>query len=86
MSTFASASESPKSQCEQLLNEMMPLAKKFLSERGEFFPFGASMKPSGEIVDAAGYDGGEGPPSQAIIDILRDAFRADAKHGFERHK
>jgi hypothetical protein len=78
MSTIASASESPKSQCEQLLNEMMPVAKKFLSEHGEFFPFGASMKPNGEIVYAAGYDGREKPPSQAIIDILRDAFRADA--------
>ena len=71
----------PKSQCEDLLNAMLPFAKKMLSEHGEFYPFGASMKPTGEIVQAAVYDGREHPPSEAIIAILRESFRADAANG-----
>jgi hypothetical protein len=71
----------PKSQCEQLLNEVLPFAKKMLSEHGEFYPFGASMKPDGEIVIAGASDGREHPPSQPLIDILRQSFHADAKSG-----
>jgi hypothetical protein len=71
----------PKSQCEELLNVVLPFAKKMLSERGEFYPFGASMKPVGEIVLAGAYDGREHPPSQPLIDLLRQAFQADAKNG-----
>jgi hypothetical protein len=71
----------PKSQCEDLLNAVLPFAKKMLSEHGEFYPFGASMKPNGEIIQAASYDGRERPTSQSLIDILRDSFRAEAKSG-----
>jgi hypothetical protein len=71
----------PKSQCEELLNVVLPFAKKMLSEHGEFYPFGASMKPDGEIVQAGAYDGREHPPSQPLIDLLRQAFQADAKDG-----
>ena len=71
----------PKSQCQDLLNAVLPFAKKMLSEHGEFYPFGASMKPNGQVVQAAAYDGQEHPPSQALIDLIRESFRADAKKG-----
>jgi len=50
-----------------------------LQKHGEFFPFGAAMTPSGEIVSVAGYDGREQPPSQEVINLLKDGFRAGAK-------
>jgi hypothetical protein len=71
----------PKSQCEDLLNAVLPMAKKILSAHGEFYPFGASMKPDGSIVQTAAYDGREHPPSQPLIDLLRQSFRAEAKNG-----
>jgi len=69
----------PKSQCEELLDAVMPFAEKMLAAHGEFYPFGASMKPNGEIAQAAAYDGRELPPSQPLIDLLREEFAADAK-------
>jgi hypothetical protein len=69
----------PKSQCEELLNIVLPMATKLLAVHKEFYPFGASMKPSGEITQTMGYDGREHPPSQPLIDLLRDGFAADAK-------
>jgi hypothetical protein len=71
----------PKSQCEELLNAVLPMAKKFLSTHGEFYPFGASMKPDGQIVQTAAYDGREHPLSEPLIHLLRQSFRAQAKDG-----
>jgi hypothetical protein len=71
----------PKSQCEELLNVVLPFAEKMLSAHGEFYPFGASMKPDGQIVQVAAYDGRDRPPSQPLIEQLREAFAADARAG-----
>jgi len=71
----------PKAQCEELLNAVLPVAKKFLAAHGEFYPFGASMKPDGQIVQTAAYDGREHPPSEPLIDLLRQSFRAQGKDG-----
>jgi hypothetical protein len=71
----------PKSQCEELLNVVLPFAEKMLAAHREFYPFGASMKPDGRINQVAAYDGREHPPSQQLIDQLREAFAADAKSG-----
>jgi hypothetical protein len=59
----------------------MPFAEKMLTEHGEFFPFGAAMKPDGEIVYVGAYDGQERPPSQSLIDLLIGAFREHAVTG-----
>ena len=77
----ASAVTTPKSQCEDLLNVVLPQAEKLLAAHAEFFPFGASMKPDGQIALAAAYDGRERPPSQPIIDLLHDGFHRDAIAG-----
>ncbi len=50
-----------------------------LTQHGEFFPYAMSMKPSGEIVSVAYYDGREQPPSQEMIGMLRDVLVADAR-------
>ena len=71
----------PKSQCEELLDTVLPFAEKMLSTHGEFFPFGASMKSDGTIALAAAYEGNERPPSQPLIDMLHKAFHADAMKG-----
>ena len=67
-----------KSECEVLLNEAMPFAKRMLREHGEFYPYGYEMKPAGEIKQVAGYTGTDHPKSQAIIDLLIEGFKQDA--------
>jgi hypothetical protein len=74
----ASPMPSPKNQCESLLVAVLPMATKTLKEHGEFYPFGASLKQDGKVALAMAYDGREKPPSQPLIDMLRDGFRADA--------
>lgn len=63
------------------MNEVLPFAQQMLERHGEFIPYGGAMKPNGEIVSVAGYDGDEYPPSQDIIDLLKDAFRAAGRSG-----
>ena len=80
-SLAAGSVPTPKSQCEDLLNAVLPFAKKMLAAHGEFYPFGASMRPDGTIALAGATDGHEHPPSQALIDLLHDGFIGDAKRG-----
>jgi hypothetical protein len=63
---------------EKLLNALLPFAKQMLQERGEFFPFGASLSADGEAALVAGYAGGEGPIAQDIISLLHTGFRKEA--------
>lgn len=72
---------SAKDDVEALMAALMPFAERMLTERGEFYPFAGGMKPNGEIVNVAGYDGREKPPSQDIINILKANLRADASVG-----
>src|SRR5207244_9495024 len=49
-----------------------------LANHGEFYPFGATMTPTGEIKQTAAYTGEEHPASQELIELLVEAFRAQA--------
>jgi hypothetical protein len=66
---------------DQLLNSLLPFAERMLAEHGEFFPFGGTMKPDGEIVAVGGYDGDEHPLSLSVIDQLTQVFRQQARRG-----
>jgi hypothetical protein len=68
-----------KADAEKIMQAMLPFAKRMLEEYGEFLPYGAAMTSNGEVVSVAGHDGREKPPSQDIIGLLRDSFRASAK-------
>jgi hypothetical protein len=70
-----------KSDCEDLMNAGLPFAEKMLGEHGEFFPYGRAMRPNGEIVYVAGYDGREHPPSLDIIQLIKSAFVKGANDG-----
>ena len=70
-----------KSEVEELLNAVLPFAEQMLEKYGEFIPYGGAMKPNGEIVSVAGYDGDENPPSQDIINLLKGSFRAAGNEG-----
>ena len=71
----------PKSEVEDLMNASIGFAEKMLKEHGEFYPYGAAMTTDGEIVSVAADGGGEQPPSQEIIDLLKESFRAAATAG-----
>ena len=63
---------------DNLLSTCIPFAKQMLEKHGEFFPFGATMSPTGEISLAAGYDDGPGLGAQEIAKLMLDGFRAQS--------
>ncbi|WP_337879447.1 hypothetical protein [Rheinheimera sp.] len=69
-----------KEESQELMDAVLPLAEKLLSEHGEFFPYGGAMTSEGKIVSVAAYDGDEHPPSSAVIDMLHKAFHTAAKN------
>ena len=64
-----------------LMNEYIGFAEDMLQKYGEFFPFGAVLKPNKETAFVAGYEGTDQPLSQDIIDLLNDGFRVGAASG-----
>jgi hypothetical protein len=71
-----------KEDAERLMNEAVPFAKRMLEDAGEFFPYGAYIKPGGEIVYVGAYDKDtDHPKSKDLLYVLRDSFSAMAKVG-----
>jgi len=66
---------------EKLLNTLLPFAQQMLSKYGEFYPFGATMSPDGQVNCVATHDGAERPESQKIIDMMTQTFGQKAKAG-----
>jgi hypothetical protein len=58
-----------------MLNALLPFAQQMLAKHGEFYPFGASLKPNGEIVQIAVDTGIEHPNSADVIKLLVDGLR-----------
>jgi hypothetical protein len=72
----------PKADCDELLNFVMPFAEQMLSKRREFFPFGAAMRASGEIVPVQGrISRWRRPKSADLIRQIKDAFIDAARKG-----
>ena len=70
--------QQPKADCEVVMNFGLPLVEELLKRHGEFLPFGAAMRPNGEIVCLGAYDGREVPSLAGafaeIIRFLKDNF------------
>jgi hypothetical protein len=75
---FLMTSSAPREQCEDLLNEVLPLAEKHLNEHREFYPFGATRSPTGQVTLVMASDGSEHPLSAPLMTLLRDGFRLSA--------
>lgn len=71
----------PKADSEALMNAALPFAEQMLITHGEFIPFGAAMRTSGEIVSIAGYDGNEHPKSVDVITLMKEGIIAAARRG-----
>lgn len=71
----------PKADCEALMSSVLPFAQQMLTAPGEFFPFGGAMRPDGQIVSVASYDGNERPKSADVIAQMKGAMIAAAREG-----
>jgi hypothetical protein len=74
-----------KSDCEALLEAVLPFAERMLATDREFFPYGGAMKSDGEIVSIGGLSEGDEPPAMdSVIGVLKTAFVAGARAGTYR--
>jgi hypothetical protein len=73
--------QSPKADCESLMDYVLPFAERTLLKHGAFFPFGGALTANGEIAGVGVYDGREQPPSNDVILLLKQAFLQGAKSG-----
>jgi hypothetical protein len=65
----------PKEESEKLMDSLLPLAKKMLTQYGEFYPYGGYMKSDGSIVDVGAQDPDtDHPRSKDVIYILRQTL------------
>jgi hypothetical protein len=59
---------SPKEECDVLMNVVVPFARQMLSQHHGFFPFGATMSPSGSVSRTEA-PAGDGPPRELVASI-----------------
>ncbi|AYD03445.1 hypothetical protein [Neorhizobium sp. NCHU2750] len=71
----------PKADCETLMTSVLPFAEQMLTTHGEFIPFGGAMRPDGQLVSIAGYDGNEHSKSVDVIALMKGGFVAAAHKG-----
>jgi hypothetical protein len=72
--------KSPKQEVEELMDDVLPLAKKMLEEYGEFYPYGGYMDQNHRITHVgAQFEGTDMPKSEALINLLRERFREEVK-------
>ena len=64
-----------------LLESLMPFAEQMLKKHGEFFPFGAAVRPSGEVAAHEADLGQEQPPSEQVVNLLVQAFQNESREG-----
>lgn len=71
----------PKADCEALMNSVLPFAEEMLVTHGGFHPFGGAMRPDGQLISIAGYDGNQRPKPIDIMTQMKGAFVAAARSG-----
>lgn len=75
----AQSMNTAKTESDNLLNAVVPFAEKMLTQYGEFYPYGAALTPTGQVVSVAATPGGEKPPSADVIKLLTAGFKQGAK-------
>jgi hypothetical protein len=71
--------KTPKDECDLLVNVVVPFARQMLSHHHGFFPFGATMSPSGAI-SRTETPKGDHPPKELVV-LIEQGFVDGAQQG-----
>lgn len=73
--------DASRAERDSILDTCVRFAQQMIDDRGEFFPFGVSLRGDGLVMDAA-YDEGENAPDLAVaVRRLVAEHRAEARAG-----
>jgi hypothetical protein len=64
-----------------LLSVLLPFARDAITERGDVYPFGATMLPDGELQAAETWHGDGVPTAEEVLSAVRAGLRARADRG-----
>jgi hypothetical protein len=64
----------PREEMDEMVDALITFAQQQLEKHGEFYPFGAAIKATGELEMVGAYTGKERPPSAEVIDTLYDGL------------
>jgi len=73
--------EPGKQESQELMNYVKLIAKRMLSDQGEFLPFGGAMKPNGEVIRVDADIDEENQQSSVLIAKMQQSFSESAKKG-----
>ena len=71
----------PDDHMRALLAVLLPFARDAIAEHGDFYPFGVTMLPDGELQTAATWQGDDQPAAADVIEVVRADLRARAERG-----
>ncbi len=78
---WSQTSPDARSECERLLNAVLPMAVELLRRYGEFYPYGGAIGRDGEILTLAGQDTREMPPAADLVITLKQGLLQGARAG-----
>lgn len=73
--------ELAKTECQRLMNALVPFAEGRLRQQGEFYPYGGGLTAEGRIVNIGDPGGAEEPPSAEEVQDLEKSMAAGARAG-----
>jgi hypothetical protein len=71
----------PESQCEFLLDAVLPFADRWLRQYAGFHPYAMAMDSGGQLIPIAANPGGESPAPLDVIALLRAGLMERARQG-----
>jgi hypothetical protein len=72
--------KSPKDEAQELVDELLPFAKRMLAQHGEFHPYGGYMRADTSIVHAGAIDQAtDHPRATDLVTSLRNDFSRRAR-------
>lgn len=71
----------PKSECEELLGQAVPMAGAMLTKHRAFLPFALSMSAQGDVAHVGVPMDEEHPGAQAVMDRLEEALKLGVADG-----
>ena len=73
--------QTPQTDCQALINAILPFAEKMLVEKGEFLPYGGALQSDGKIAIIGAQDFGAGLQTSELVGLLKQALKKGAAFG-----
>jgi len=78
---LSAATKAQKQECERLLNGLLPVAERMLSEHRQLHPFAIALTSEGRVVPTSPYTDDGRPRSRNVVTVLETGLKQGATSG-----